>query len=122
MKTLILCFVLTVSAYIARFSGVDAPAYASEVVHSLNDQIAEALTPSTDMSFNTISGASEADFLKEHLASHPDEAPYWFSLLSTLTTMLVGAIIRFLEKKYPDGKVIRAWRERQTRRKEGGTP
>lgn len=54
--------------------------------------------------------AEQQEIIEQYAKENPSEAPYWFSLLSTLSTMLIGAIVRLLEKRLmrrPNGSLFK---------------
>lgn len=115
MKTLIILLITTLTAYVGKFASVSAPEPIAEVVHSINYGLSEIA--SSDANINSLHGTNNEDqqTIDQHIAAHPDEAPYWFGLLSTLTTALVAAIIRVLEKQLIGQKFLAKWRARRNK-------
>lgn len=117
MKTLLLILGVTLFTFIGKFTGtLSAPTQLAETVHQLNDEIADAMTTTNPNQLQGMGMSADEQTIADHVAQYPDEAPYWFGLLSTLTASLVAAIIRVLEKRFSGS--IATWRQNRRNRKE----
>lgn len=90
MRTLIITATLFIGSLVAHYiHGFTPFETLAPLASDINGVMASAMDNRTDI-----------EVIHDRVESHPDEAPYWFGLLSTLATSLIAAIIRMLEKNW----------------------
>lgn len=104
MKAIAIISVLILSTIVMKMSNVDI--IRTPVVAAVN----EANLKIDAFVHGSAMTAEQNAIIEQYAKENPSEAPYWFSLLSTLSTMLIGAIVRLLEKRLmrrKDGTLIK---------------
>lgn len=128
MKTLICLFVVwtitltgMLNGYKLHNSFTESAQYANAVLANLTKET-NVLSQNVNHSYATTSAMSDAEVIQQEIATHPSDAPFWLALLSTLSTAIVAAIIRILEKRSDDGTLFaflfRKKREKYRREKQ----